>query len=533
MLHHAPAIDVLRGIPSESIDLHFWDSPYALGRAPTPAEILAYLDGADLSVGDFMGHDWSIPSVAVYREAFRTLKPGCYLLTFAGTRTLDLLAMGARMAGFVPRDTIDNEGYCNEPLVARWLRGQGPAFQKTTLRPLWEPLLVLWKPGPLRNLNVDENRIASVHGDDAGQVRHNTAPINYEGGPGGASHTGGHPAGRFPGNVTFNCAAPADDEEGPGCEEVGTKRIDGNRWGKNGPHRRAGLGYRGGAMRATDGAVYTDADGKEEVPDVKHAPGCDVGELERQSGAVGRTGAMVSRNQNAGETPAYGEFGASVTFGHNDAGTAARFYYSSKPSTAERDRGVEAFYWRLVDEKVHPTRVQRITRDEWERLPPGERARGNIGPCVKRVSLCRHFASLYGVKGGRGFDAYCGTGSLVIAMEQAGMEASGCDVERTYLDIAEARRAAFADPAWKAPTIKGSRNGNAYRTRDFYTLPRCPEHGQPIPSGSATYSCGCAQSRVSGEEAERARAATEARKAAPTPPQLTLFAPAAAADDPT
>jgi len=286
-------------------------------------------------------------------------------------------------------------------------------------------------------------------------------------------------------------------------------------------------------MRATDGAVYTDADGKEEVPDVKHAPGCDVGELERQSGAVGRTGAMVSRNQNAGETPAYGEFGASVTFGHNDAGTAARFYYSSKPSTAERDRGVEAFYWRLVDEKVHPTRVQRITRDEWERLPPGERARGNIGPCVKRVSLCRHFASLYGVKGGRGFDAYCGTGSLVIAMEQAGMEASGCDVERTYLDIAEARRAAFADPAWKAPTIKGSRNGNAYRTRDFYTLPRCPEHGQPIPSGSATYSCGCAQSRVSGEEAERARAATEARKAAPTPPQLTLFAPAAAADDPT
>lgn len=213
MLHHAPALDVLRGLPSESIDLHFWDSPYALGRAPTPTEILAYLGGADLSVGDFMGHDWSIPSVAVYREAFRTLKPGCYLLTFAGTRTLDLLAMGARMAGFVPRDTINNEGDCNEPLVARWLRGQGPAFQKTTLRPLWEPLLVLWKPGPLRDLNVDENRIGTSKHVPASPGTRSMADLGCGWGLGIKSPDapGMNPnIGRMPSNVTSRpCPAAA------------------------------------------------------------------------------------------------------------------------------------------------------------------------------------------------------------------------------------------------------------------------------------------------------------------------------------
>jgi DNA modification methylase len=71
---------------------------------------------------DFMGKDWEIPSVPVWKECFRVLKPGGFLLSFAGTRTSDIISMGLRAAGFENRDTIDAE---QGPPVLRWVRAQG------------------------------------------------------------------------------------------------------------------------------------------------------------------------------------------------------------------------------------------------------------------------------------------------------------------------------------------------------------------------------------------------------------------------
>lgn len=47
-----------------------------------------------------MGKDWEIPSVLVWKECFRVLKPGRLLLSFAGTRTVDLISLGIQAAGF-------------------------------------------------------------------------------------------------------------------------------------------------------------------------------------------------------------------------------------------------------------------------------------------------------------------------------------------------------------------------------------------------------------------------------------------------
>lgn len=84
------------------------DPPYGLGtKEPTVEEIIAYLQGADLDTGgDFMGKDWEVPSVLVWRELSRVLKPGGYVLTFGGTRTWDIISIGARVAGFEYRDTL-------------------------------------------------------------------------------------------------------------------------------------------------------------------------------------------------------------------------------------------------------------------------------------------------------------------------------------------------------------------------------------------------------------------------------------------
>lgn len=115
-------LDVLRKIPDDTFDSTVTDVPYGLGnREPTPEEILAYLQGADLDVGgDFMGRDWEIPSVLVWKEIYRVMKPGAHLFSFGGTRTWDLISMGIRMAGFEKLPSI-----ASNHAALQWLQSQG------------------------------------------------------------------------------------------------------------------------------------------------------------------------------------------------------------------------------------------------------------------------------------------------------------------------------------------------------------------------------------------------------------------------
>jgi DNA modification methylase len=63
----------------------------------------------------FMGKKWDcdVPSVEIWREALRVLKPGGHLLAFGGTRTYHRLAVNIEDAGFEIRDQI------------MWLYGSG------------------------------------------------------------------------------------------------------------------------------------------------------------------------------------------------------------------------------------------------------------------------------------------------------------------------------------------------------------------------------------------------------------------------
>ena len=119
-----PCLDLLKTLPDDSVDVVITDPPYGLGtKEPTVKDIVAYLSGGGLDPGgDFMGRDWEIPSVEVWKECFRVLKPGAYLFSFAGTRTWDLISLGIRAAGFDNRDTLASEFGVS---VLQWLHGQG------------------------------------------------------------------------------------------------------------------------------------------------------------------------------------------------------------------------------------------------------------------------------------------------------------------------------------------------------------------------------------------------------------------------
>jgi site-specific DNA-methyltransferase (adenine-specific) len=86
-VEHGDCLDVMRGMPDNSIDAVVTDPPYGLS---------------------FMGKRWDydVPAVEVWAECLRLLKPGGHLLAFAGTRTQHRMAVRIEDAGFEIRDMI-------------------------------------------------------------------------------------------------------------------------------------------------------------------------------------------------------------------------------------------------------------------------------------------------------------------------------------------------------------------------------------------------------------------------------------------
>lgn len=86
-LHLGDCLEVLAGLPDNSVDSIVTDPPYGLS---------------------FMGKKWDydVPSVAIWEQCLRVLKPGGHLLAFAGTRTQHRMAVRIEDAGFEIRDMI-------------------------------------------------------------------------------------------------------------------------------------------------------------------------------------------------------------------------------------------------------------------------------------------------------------------------------------------------------------------------------------------------------------------------------------------
>lgn len=86
-LYHGDCLEVLQGIPDNSIDAVVTDPPYGW---------------------KFMGKKWDydIPSVETWQEVLRVLKPGGHALVACGVRTQHRMAVNIEGAGFEIRDVI-------------------------------------------------------------------------------------------------------------------------------------------------------------------------------------------------------------------------------------------------------------------------------------------------------------------------------------------------------------------------------------------------------------------------------------------
>lgn len=86
-LYRGDCLKVLRKLPDNSIDSIVTDPPYGIS---------------------FMGKKWDydVPTLAIWEECLRVLKPGGYLLAFAGTRTQHRMAVRIEDAGFEIKDML-------------------------------------------------------------------------------------------------------------------------------------------------------------------------------------------------------------------------------------------------------------------------------------------------------------------------------------------------------------------------------------------------------------------------------------------
>lgn len=225
---HGDSRDVLRTLPSNSVDSVVCDPPYALvsivrrfgadGAAPAMSGASGVY--ARASAG-FMGERWDTGEVAFdaefWREVLRVLKPGGFLVAASATRTYHRLAVAIEDAGFEIRDMIS------------WLYGTGfPKSHNHTrggekhgsaLKPACEPFVLARKPleGSLvanarkwgtGALNIDRCRVALDLGVDGSQLRTMARGDRASDDGWGMGATDRavvvHPAGRWPANIVHD-----------------------------------------------------------------------------------------------------------------------------------------------------------------------------------------------------------------------------------------------------------------------------------------------------------------------------------------
>jgi DNA modification methylase len=146
-LHHGDCLDALRLMPDCSVDAIVTDPPYGLS---------------------FMGKKWDydVPSVDVWAECLRVLKPGGHLLAFAGTRTQHRMAVRIEDAGFEIRDMI------------AWVYGSG--FPKSlNLKDEWQGWGTALKPA-LEPITVARKPLVGTVAENV--LQHGTGAINVDGG---------------------------------------------------------------------------------------------------------------------------------------------------------------------------------------------------------------------------------------------------------------------------------------------------------------------------------------------------------------
>ena len=439
-------IEVLKTFPDNSIDSVVTDPPYGLGKEPNAIEVLqSWITTGyhEVKGKGFMGKEWDafVPQPNFWKEIYRVLKPGGYVLSFAGTRTYDWMVMAVRLAGFEIRDMI------------AWLYGSGFPKSMDVSKAIDKKL------GAEREvIGKDEEWIKKV------EKNHNESNTYTNKSFGMVGKNGG------------NITAPSTDEakqwQGwgtalkPALEPIvmARKPLDGTVAQNVLKHGVGGINI-DGCRVDTDGEV-DHRENKEYKPTKRKENGVifnsknnkDFSSTEYGFHKQGRFPANVihdgsdevvslfpNTQSSAGSFKAsdYKQGDGVTSFtrgdfeGYGDDGSASRFFYTAKASKEERNFGLYDFEKDVVtDGRTKPI------DNAFNR---GKTKRKNIHPTVKPIDLMRYLVRLVTPPNGICLDPYLGSGTTAIACEMEKFSWIGIELVPEYAEIAKARIGAVKD----------------------------------------------------------------------------------------
>lgn len=393
-------MDVLPTLKADSFDAMLTDPPYGLSG-----------DGGKTG---FMGQEWDgrVPGPEVWRECLRVLKPGALALVFGGTRTFHRLAVALEDAGFELRDTL------------MWVYGSG--FPKS------------------HDVSKAIDKMAGAKRMVVGQGRGRTGAAAQP--HGGSVHSDDNY--RWPG--TYDITAPATPEA--------------ERWQGYGTSLKPAyepillvrkptpLAYAQNALEHGTGALNIDG---ARVPGAKPDTTRGAGGQHGRYNPLGGQGRI--KDDGLGRWPAnlihdgseevVSLFPSTASRGHT--GSAARFFYTAKASSREREAGLDDLPEQLFAQSGGAQAALARGESEYQ----GEDAstglnrvkkRRNVHPTVKPLALTRYLATLLlppeRDTPRRLLVPFAGSGSEMIGARQVGWdEAVGIELNPEYVAIAEGR----------------------------------------------------------------------------------------------
>jgi len=340
----------------------------------------------------FMGKKWDydVPSVEIWKECLRVLKPGGYLLSFAGTRTQHRMTVNIEDAGFEIRDMI------------AWVYGSG--FPKShNIGKAVDKLqgnerdVIGTDKARISTKNSHEGYKRPSHNIDRFDVTKGNSP--YEGW-GTALKPALEPITvarkPFKGTVANNvlkwgtgginidgCRVGTDDK----IADTTNQNIKNNAYKSDNSKRERDTIYKQNPQgRFPANLIH---DGSEEV--VGLFPDTKSGNL--NSGH--KRGDGTGNSFMGGGGTIKGNYGG-------DSGSASRFFYCAKASKSERNEG-------------------------------------NNHPTVKPIKLMQYLVRLVTPKDGTVLDPFMGSGTTGVACKQLNRNFIGIELNEEYIVIAEKR----------------------------------------------------------------------------------------------
>jgi len=457
---HGDCLEKLKELQDNSVDAVVTDPPYGLS---------------------FMGKKWDydVPSTEIWQECLRVLKPGGYLLAFAGTRTQHRMAVRIEDAGFEIRDMIawvygsgfpkslnigkavdKLQGNEREVVGTQLLGGNAAQSTKekggtygsntnavgvkpievtltkgnspyegwgTALKPALEPITVARKP--LSEKTVAENVLKW----GTGGINIDGSRVEYQGESDKASAT---PQGKCTSN---NSAGSAPDVYMSEVDYHGEKY-----WYKN--------EYKWLIDKWLDDEDYVWSELKQNLESPETYSWCklpqiDDGDRVLFDSAEGVCTRLYESKRKEFERPEQlGRFPANLIHDGSDEvvelfpNDSQRFFYCAKASKSERNKGCE-----LLEEKQtvgggggignYLEDVNSASGKYGSEKAPNK----NNHPTVKPIALMEYLVKLVTKENAVVLDPFAGSGSTLLACKNLKRDYIGIEKEEEYIKIIEAR----------------------------------------------------------------------------------------------